>query len=88
MAGQAVYGGIKCLVQNGVRWTYAEYDRFKKKWVPEPKPLDTLQANTLGIAFHTGELKKLVLPIVEQFKRLQDVVENLERIVKEIDNGK
>ena len=83
---QAVHAGVKCLYQNGRRWSYAEFNRFSEKWEPEPRPIDEMDANTTALAFHVGELRKLLKPLIEQFAKLAGVVENLEKLVKDIEN--
>lgn len=84
---QAVYDGVKCLMQGGKRWTYAEFNRFSNRWEPEPKILSNLDANTTALAFHAGELKKMLNPIIEQFDKLKGTIESLEKIVKDLKNG-
>jgi len=65
------------LEQNGNKFTFAEYNRFEKKWLPEPKHLEhfTIRTATKGITDllllineHLGKIVK-VLPALEMYGR-------------------
>lgn len=83
---QVVDSGVKCLLQNGRKWTFAEYNRFTGRWEPEPKLIDHMKAGTSALAFHTGELKKIVQPLAEQFAKLAGIVEGLENLIRNMEN--
>ena len=64
------------LVQNGQPFTYAEYDKVAKKWVPEPQSLDPEDIVRdmkddveRGMKEITAHLKKImeVIPLLEEF---------------------
>jgi hypothetical protein len=66
--------GRRFLIQNGIKYTYAEYNRFEKKFEPEPKPVNLVQ-----------EARVELIPVFKEFiKKLDDLKESLEPMLDDI----
>lgn len=87
-AMQASHDGLKYLVQNGRKWSYAEYNKFTEKWEPEPRLLDDFEINSQALINNINDLKKLMSPFVEQFDLLKSIFNRLDILSKEMTNGK
>ena len=79
--------GVKFLVQNKRRWSYAEYNRFSKKYEPEPRLIDGSYMADTGLAFQVKELKSLLSPVIEQMDRLKGVADKLDDLLRDLENG-
>jgi len=69
------FHGKKFLEQNGKPFTYSEYDRFKKKWIPEPEPLDLRKVRIEVFKKRLGR----ILPV---FSALNEELESMIELLK------
>lgn len=67
---QHVKGDYRWLEQNGRMWTSATYDRLKKRYVPEPKPLSlddiptpVVKTELTQVIEHLEAIVKLLKPL-------------------------
>lgn len=69
-AATVVGDRLRCIVQGGYRWTYAEKNRFTGKWEPEPKLLDEAKMAVISVL---PELQQIRHEIKKLNKRMDDI---------------
>jgi|3_EtaG_2_1085321.scaffolds.fasta_scaffold04979_3 hypothetical protein len=71
--------GNKHLIQNGRKWTNAEWNHYAEKWEPQPKLLDLLQQSQLKVKpvleevmVKLDEIKTLLDPLSVDLERIRE----------------
>lgn len=69
--------GKPCLVQGNVRFTNAEYNRFAKRWEPEPVPLDYIEESKLKVY-------PVIMKLIESLGEISEQLSGMTPVIRDI----